>query len=103
MAKETQAQKDTIERVLHEFKRGELEGGGGQKVKSRRQAIAIGLSEAGVSNQQSPAENKRRARQSERRERGGGRSKAELYEEAKKRDVPGRSRMSKADLEKAVG
>lgn len=54
MAKETQAQKDTIGRVLHEFKHGELEGGGGQKVKSRRQAIAIGLSEAGASNRQSP-------------------------------------------------
>jgi hypothetical protein len=32
-----------------------------------------------------------------------GRSKAELYAEAKRRNVPGRSKMSKAELEKALG
>lgn len=30
-------------------------------------------------------------------------SKAELYERAKKRDIPGRSKMTKAELEKALG
>ena len=36
-----------VERVMHEFKRGELKSGGsGKTVKSRKQAIAIGLSEA---------------------------------------------------------
>jgi hypothetical protein len=42
------ASKD-VEREMHEFKRGRLKsgpGGKGGKVKSRRQAIAIGLSEA---------------------------------------------------------
>lgn len=34
---------------------------------------------------------------------GGAPTKADLYAEAKKRDVPGRSRMSKAELEKALG
>lgn len=34
---------------------------------------------------------------------GGGKTRAELYEEAKRRDVPGRSRMSKAELERALG
>jgi hypothetical protein len=33
----------------------------------------------------------------------GGRTKAQLYEEARKKNVEGRSSMSKAELEKAVG
>ena len=110
MAKQTKTQKDTMERVLHEFKEGGLESGSGRKVKSRKQAVAIALSEAGASNQQSPAENKRRLAQTKRRERGSGGNgggdgptKAELYEKAKAQDVPGRSKMSKAELEKAVG
>jgi Family of unknown function (DUF6496) len=40
------ASKD-VEREMHEFKRGRLKmGKSGKKVKSRKQAIAIGLSEA---------------------------------------------------------
>ena len=36
-----------VERAMHEMKRGELKSGGsGKTVKSRKQAIAIGLSEA---------------------------------------------------------
>jgi hypothetical protein len=38
---------DKVERAMHEMKRGELKSGGsGKIVKSRKQAIAIGLSEA---------------------------------------------------------
>src|SRR6187401_3853524 len=33
----------------------------------------------------------------------GGRTKAQLYEEARRRNIRGRSRMSKAQLERAVG
>ena len=33
----------------------------------------------------------------------GGRTKAQLYEEAKKKNIDGRSSMTKAELEKAVG
>jgi hypothetical protein len=33
----------------------------------------------------------------------GGRTKAQLYNEAKKKNVAGRSKMTKAELEKAVG
>jgi hypothetical protein len=111
MAKETKAQQDIVERVMHEFKEGELETSTGRKVKSRKQAIAIGLSEAGASNQQSPAENKKRLRETKSREskgqtararEGGGPTKAELYERARKQDIPGRSGMSKAQLEKAL-
>jgi hypothetical protein len=36
-----------VERAMHEYKRGELKSGrSGKPVKSRKQAIAIGLSEA---------------------------------------------------------
>jgi hypothetical protein len=36
-----------VERALHEMKRGQLRSGGsGKRVKSRKQAIAIGLAEA---------------------------------------------------------
>ena len=35
-----------VKRVMHEMKRGTLKSGSGQKIRSRKQAIAIGLSEA---------------------------------------------------------
>jgi Family of unknown function (DUF6496) len=44
-------QRKTTGRVMHEFQHGELKsgrGGKGGKVKSRRQAIAIALKEAGL-------------------------------------------------------
>ena len=37
---------EKVERALHEEKRGELKSGSGKTVTSRKQAIAIGLSEA---------------------------------------------------------
>ena len=38
---------EKVERAMHEMKRGELRSGSlGKKVKSRKQAVAIGLSEA---------------------------------------------------------
>ena len=112
MAKETKAQQETVERVMHEFKHGELKTSAGRKVGSRKQAIAIGLSEAGASDQQSRAENRQRLRTTKSRERQGdtgraraegGASKADLYAQAKQRDVPGRSKMSKAQLAAAIG
>lgn len=39
-------EKDTIERVMHAFKEGELKSGGGKPVRKREQAIAIALNEA---------------------------------------------------------
>lgn len=111
MAKQSQPQKETMDRVMHEFEHGELTTGTGKKVKDRRQAIAIGLSESGSSNQQSPAENRKRLSKTKAKERRGDTAKqakegnptkAELYEQAKNKDVPGRSKMSKAELEKAV-
>lgn len=49
MAKYSKKAQDKIEEVMHEFKHGELKSGKGGKggiVKSREQAIAIGISEA---------------------------------------------------------
>lgn len=47
MAKYGKAAGKKVEKVMREFKKGKLKSGrSGAKVKSRKQAIAIGLSEA---------------------------------------------------------
>ncbi len=47
MAKYSKKAQDKVKKAMHEKKRGTLKSGGsGKKVKSRKQAIAIGLSEA---------------------------------------------------------
>ena len=161
MAKQTKPQKETVERVMHEFKEGDLRiRGNGPKVRNPKQAIAIALHEAGATNQESPRKNRENLRKTKAKERqaetagskgapsskrsakgaakgsakgsakgtakgtakaaskertptprerlsvrrgaGAERSRAELYAEAKRRDIPGRSRMSKADLERAL-
>ena len=64
-------QRKTTGRVMHEFKHGELRsgpGGKGGKVKSRRQAIAIALNEAGASKYESERENRRNLAKTERKE-----------------------------------
>jgi hypothetical protein len=61
MAKESMAQRKTTGRVMHEFAHGELKsgrGGKGGKVKSRKQAIAIALHEAGASKYDSKRRNR---------------------------------------------
>lgn len=121
MAKQSKAQKDTVERVMHEFKHGELEAAGGRKVRNPRQAIAIALRESGSSNRQTPKKNRETLRKTKRKERRGdtgrarvegktraaqsargGKTRAELYEQAKRRKIPGRSRMSKDELARAL-
>jgi hypothetical protein len=162
---QTPAQRETVERVMHEFKHGELKTARGtRKVKNRKQAIAIALHEAGASKSESPAENKRNLRRTKAKERrgetyrdeaegkksggksaasgtstrksstrktagrktparktatrrttarrsstrtssrarSGERTKAELYAEAKRRNLPGRSKMDKAQLQRAL-
>ena len=50
MANYSKKAQEKVEEVMHEFKEGTLKsgkGGKGGKVKSRKQAIAIGISEAG--------------------------------------------------------
>lgn len=46
MAKYGKKASEKVERAMHERKRGTLKSGSGRTVKSRKQAIAIGLSEA---------------------------------------------------------
>lgn len=154
MARTSLGQRKTTGRVMHEFKHGELKsgpGGRGGKVRNRRQAIAIALSEAGASKYESAAEKRRHYSRSKRKEargttaqqeregrsrvgargrressravggrnakkltrrgtkaartrarRSGGASKAQLYRRARARAIPGRSRMSKRQLENAL-
>jgi Family of unknown function (DUF6496) len=113
-AHQSKAQKETITRVMHEFKHGELESHSGRKVRNPKQAIAIGLREAGASKyesneknretlQRTKARERRRATEKDRRRRtGDGKTRAELYAEARRRNVPGRSKMSKRQLERAL-
>jgi hypothetical protein len=133
MAQQSKGQKETVGRVMHEFKHGELKiRGSGPNVKNRKQAIAIALHEAGETNQETPQKNRENLRKTKAKERkgqtaeaetegkraqdrtlreysgaprnsrGGERSKAQLYAEARKKDIPGRSKMSKAELERAL-
>ena len=46
MAKYSKKAGDKVEKTMHEKKEGTLKTGSGKKVTSRKQAIAIGLSEA---------------------------------------------------------
>lgn len=71
MPKETAQQKNTVGRIMHEFKHGELESSHGDKVKNPRQAVAIALSEAGASNEQSPRQNRRQLSRTKAKERRG--------------------------------
>jgi hypothetical protein len=129
-------QKATIERVMHEFKEGELKTArGSRKVRNPKQAIAIALSESGASNRQDQGTNARNRRRTKAKERrgetyedeaeghpatektyargrarsrrstiatGDGKTRADLYAEARRRDIPGRSKMDKAELERAL-
>jgi hypothetical protein len=123
MAKQSPRQKEIVGRVMHEYKHGELErsqDGKGGKVRNPRQAIAIALSEAGASTQQSPQENRRRLSQTKAKEsrgetprsrkegRGSGGSpkqaptRQELYRQAQEANIAGRSHMSKDELRHAL-
>ena len=79
MPKTSPRQRKTTGRVMHEFKHGELKsgpGGKGGKVKSRKQAIAIALHEAGASKYDSKAEQKRSFAKTKRKE-----AKGETYQQ----------------------
>jgi hypothetical protein len=46
MAKYSEKADEKVEKTMHEMKEGTLKSGSGKKVTSKKQAIAIGLSEA---------------------------------------------------------
>jgi uncharacterized protein DUF6496 len=106
---QSKAQKETVGRVMHEFKHGELKTSRGKKVRNPKQAIAIGLHEAGASKYESPERNRKNLRRTKAREGQGATGKggrehtrAQLYEQAKLRKIPGRSKMTKDQLERAL-
>ena len=83
MAKQSKPQKETVARVMHEFKHGELKiRGTGPKVKNPKQAIAIALHEAGATNRESPAKNTKSLSRTKAKERKG--ETAEARQEGKK-------------------
>ena len=85
-------------------------------MRNPKQAIAIGLSEAGASDRVSPKQNRHNATRTHAKERKGETAqqeaegedamksnRSELNAEAKRRDIPGRAKMNKAQLQKALG
>ena len=46
MARYSQGAQRSVKRTMHKRKKGTLRSGSGKKVKSKKQAVAIGLSEA---------------------------------------------------------
>ena len=136
MAQPSSRQRRTAGRVMHEFKHGELKSGPegkAGKVKSRKQAIAIALSESGSSRSTSKRGNARNERRTEAKEAkgrtaqqeregkarvgadgrqestravggdAGGPTRQELYAQAQRQHIAGRSRMSKDELRTALG
>lgn len=63
-------QKRKVGRVMREYKHGQLKTRGRRRVKSRRQAVAIAMSESGQSrNRRKSGRGRRRAGRSRRRSR----------------------------------
>jgi hypothetical protein len=60
--KYSKAASKKVEKVMHERKKGTLKSGSGRKVKSRKQAIAIGLSEARKAGAKVPKKAKRKTK-----------------------------------------
>lgn len=58
MAKYSEKAQEKIEKVMEEYKDGDLKSGNGKKVKSRKQAVAIGISEARKDGLKVPKEKK---------------------------------------------
>jgi hypothetical protein len=94
---------------------------GGRRVKNPRQAVAIGLREAGASKFESKQVNESNLRRTKQKERRGETARAEtegrrndptanergdtrttLYAEARRRNIPGRSKMSRSELQRAL-
>ena len=60
MARESKSASKDVEGAMHKRKRGTLKSGSGKKVTSKKQAIAIGLSEARKKGKKVPAKKGRK-------------------------------------------
>src|SRR5712675_3633569 len=89
---QSKPQRETVERVMHEFKHGELKTSRGKKIKNPKQAIAIGLHEAGASKYESKEKNRENLKRTKARERRGATEK-DRNEYGSERDLRGRSSM----------
>lgn len=54
MAKNSKATGEKVHKAMHEMQEGELKTGSGKKVTSKKQAVAIGLSEARKEGKKAP-------------------------------------------------
>ena len=61
MAKYGAKAQEKVEKAVHEYKHGDLKSSSGQKVTSRKQAVAIGLSEARAAGGKVPAKKSSRS------------------------------------------
>ena len=64
MAKKKCKGKKKVAKVMREFKAGTLHSGSGKKVTKRKQAVAIAMSEAGLSSKKTKSKRKSRSRKS---------------------------------------
>lgn len=67
MAKYSKGAQKKVKKAMHEKKRGTLRSGSGKKVTSRKQAIAIGLSEARKKGAKVPKKSSKSAKKSSRK------------------------------------
>ena len=106
MTGQSPKQKEIVERVMHAFKEGDLDQRDGTPVTNPKQAIAMALHEAGASNRETPETNRANLARTRRRLREKGtaaeHTRASLYAEARRRGLPGCSRMTKFELERAL-
>src|SRR6266436_221620 len=102
-ARQSPSQRKTAGRVMHEFAHGELKSGRrgkGGRVKSRRQAIAIALKEAGASKYESKSENRRNLSRTKHKEAEG---KTYQQEREGKSHVGARGRRESSRAQRMMG
>ncbi len=100
-ARQSKAQKDTVGRVMHEYKHGELESRG-NKVKNPKQAVAIALREAGASKYQSKSRNKASLKRSKAKERRGETGQAAKEGRSRRKTASGRTAKKTSGRRKAA-
>lgn len=101
MAKYSKGAGKKVERALHEEKRGKLKSGrSGKKVTSRKQAIAIGLSEARKSGAKVPKKASKSGRSKSSSKKGSPKKGASKKSSSKKSSKGGRKSSSRKSASK---